>query len=196
MPWFASLCRGWPRSKSNPGDWVDESTNYLWDISAAKASGDTHACSPAQRGPTYFLTAPNATLPYQKDAAPTATASAGGSIRLMFGGNGHSRGSNAGGKGNPGKVGIYWAGEKEKELVDVSELTNETLVQEGGFSDESFAFPADEEIWKPDQGLFDKGNWMTLKLPECMEKGRHMMVWMWSFGGQQRFSTCFDVMIQ
>jgi hypothetical protein len=29
-----------------------------------------------------------------------------------------------------------------------------------------------------------------------MKKGRHMMVWVWSFSGQMRFSTCFDVMIK
>lgn len=93
-----------------------------------------------------------------------ATATAGGSIKLMFGGNGHSRGYNAGGQGEPGKASIYWAGEKEKELIDISELTPDTLVQENGFSDESFAFPADMKIWTPELGLFDKGNWQTLKL--------------------------------
>ena len=36
----------------------------------------------------------------------------------------------------------------------------------------------------------------TVGRPECMEKGRHMMVWVWSFGGKARFSTCFDVMIK
>jgi hypothetical protein len=29
-----------------------------------------------------------------------------------------------------------------------------------------------------------------------MEKGRHMMVWVWEYGGQPRWSTCFDVMIE
>jgi hypothetical protein len=37
---------------------------------------------------------------------------------------------------------------------------------------------------------------LTYDRPECMEKGRHMMVWVWSFGGEKRFSTCFDVMIE
>jgi hypothetical protein len=85
-------------------------------------------------------------------------ASAGGGIKLMFGGNGHSHAYHSGGQGNPGKVAVYWLGEKEKELVDTSALTADTLVQEGEFSDESFAFSADEGVWKSEQGLFDKGN--------------------------------------
>lgn len=93
-----------------------------------------------------------------------ATAAAGSSIKLMFGGNGHSRGANAGGNGDPGRVAVYWAGAPETELVDINDLTKETLLQENGFSDESFAFPADMGVWKPEQGLVDKGNWMTLHL--------------------------------
>lgn len=93
-----------------------------------------------------------------------ATAKAGASIKLMFGGNGHSRGANAGGEGDAGRVSVYWAGKAETELVDVEELTKETLVQENGFGEESFAFPEDTKVWKPDQGLVDKGNWMTLRL--------------------------------
>ncbi|KAH3946616.1 hypothetical protein HBH98_081710 [Parastagonospora nodorum] len=196
MPWYAHLCHGWPRFKQNPGDWVDETITYLWDLEGAAGKKDIHACHPDQRNPTYHLIAPDAKLPHHSNSAPMATATAGASIKLMFGGNGHSRGSSAGGKGDPGKVAIYWAGEKEKELVNVSELTPDTLVQENGFSEESFAFPADLNVWTPPQGLFDKGNWQTLRLPECMEKGRHMMVWVWSFGGKARFSTCFDVMIK
>jgi hypothetical protein len=85
---------------------------------------------------------------------------------------------------------------REREIVDVKEFTSEYLVQEDGFSDESFSFPADMNIMSSGQGLIDKGNWMTLRLPECMEQGRHMMVWVWSFQGMDRFSTCFDVMVQ
>lgn len=93
-----------------------------------------------------------------------ATAAAGSSIKLMFGGNGHSRGANAGGQGEPGTVSVYWAGKKETEITDMKELNNETLVQENGFSEESFAFPEDKAVWMPQQGLVDKGNWMTLRL--------------------------------
>jgi hypothetical protein len=93
-----------------------------------------------------------------------ATAAAGSSITLLFGGNGHSRG-NFGGveKGDPGKVSVYWAGSKEKEIVDVKELTEENLVQRNGFSEESFAYPADTKVTAPPQ-LHDKGNWQTLHL--------------------------------
>lgn len=159
MPWFAHLCHGWPRAKQNPGDWVDESSHYHWDLAAYS---DTHACHPSQRTPTYYLSASDSTLPHHNSPAPMATASAGGSIKLMFGGNGHSRGANAGGHGDAGRVAVYWAGKAETELVDVKELNSETLVQENGFSEESFGFPKDMNVQSPEQGLVDKGNWMTL----------------------------------
>jgi hypothetical protein len=197
MPSFAHLCNGWPRAKQNPGDWVDETIHYLYDIQGAINSGDTHACHPNQRTPTYYTSPPYpAGLAHQLNPAPMATAAAGSSLRLMFGGNGHSRGAPMDKTGDPGKVSVYWAGEKEREIVDVKEFTPEYLVQENGFSDESFAFPADMNIKSSGQGLIDKGNWMTLRLPECMKKGRHMMVWVWSFQGMDRFSTCFDVMVE
>ncbi|KAI4636311.1 hypothetical protein J4E83_001265 [Alternaria metachromatica] len=125
-----------------------------------------------------------------------ATAAAGSPITLMFGGNGHSRG-NFGGveKGDPGRVSVYWAVSKEKEIVDVKEFTKENLVQDNGFSEESFAYPADLKVTAP-PALQDKGNWQTVHLPECMEKGRHMMVWVWNFDGANKYSTCFDVMIE
>jgi hypothetical protein len=82
----------------------------------------------------------------------------------MFGGNGHSRGANAGGDGDAGRVGVYWAGKPETEIADMKELNEMNLVQENGFSEESFAFPADMSVRSPAQGLVDKGNWMTLNL--------------------------------
>jgi hypothetical protein len=200
MPWFAHFCTGWPRAKQNPGNWIDETKTYLWDIQGAMNSGDTHACHPLQRSPTYYTATsspPNPkNLGYHENPAPMVTAAAGTSIKLMFGGNGHSRGAPMDKLGDPGRVSVYWAGEKEREIVDVKEFTSEYLVQEDGFSDESFSFPADMNIKSSGQGLIDKGNWMTLRLPECMEQGRHMMVWVWSFQGMDRFSTCFDVMVQ
>lgn len=55
--------------------------------------------------------------------APMATARAGKSIRLMFGGNGHSRGDFGGvQKAGPGRVGVFWKGEPESEIVYVSEV--------------------------------------------------------------------------
>jgi hypothetical protein len=61
--------------------------------------------------------------PHHDAPAPMATAAAGSSIKLMFGGNGHSRGNFGGvNTGDPGKVSVYWAGEKEKEIVDVKEV--------------------------------------------------------------------------
>lgn len=198
MPWYAHYCLGWPRAKQNPGDWVDETVHYLWDIQKAIQNKDTHACHPNQRTPTYHTTAVtnDPDLLFHQNPAPMATAAAGGEVKLMFGGNGHSRGANAGENGNPGNVSVYWLGASEQEIVDIKEFTQDNLLQRNGFSEESFAFPEDMAVRTPAQGLVDKGNWMTLKLPGCMEKGRHMMVWVWSFGGQNRFSTCFDIMIQ
>jgi hypothetical protein len=166
MPWFANLCHGWPRAKQNPGDWVDESDHYLWDLSKAASSSppDTHACHPSQRSPTYYTSTNDPSLTHHTNPAPMATAAAGSNITLMFGGNGHSRGANAGGDGDAGRVGVYWAGKPETEIADMKELNEMNLVQENGFSEESFAFPADMSVRSPAQGLVDKGNWMTLNL--------------------------------
>jgi hypothetical protein len=160
MPWYATLCHGWPRAKQNRGNWIEESTNYLWTL----GSTDTHACHPNQRKPNQHLPASVAGLEFHSAPAPMATTAAGSSIMPMYGGNGHSRGNNAGPGGDPGVVGVYWAGKAETEIVDVKELTEETLVQQNGFAEESFSFPADMGIKSPKDGLVDKGNWITLRL--------------------------------
>jgi hypothetical protein len=43
-------------------------------------------------------------------------------------------------------------------------LNKKNLLKEAGFSDEGFAYPADKNVWTPDLGLVDKGNWMTVDL--------------------------------
>jgi hypothetical protein len=158
---WAYLCAGWPRAKRNPGNWIAESSDYLW---APGKKGDTHACHPDQRTPIQYLTPMLPDKPDQHAPAPMATARAGGNIQLMYGGNGHSRG-NFGGVDthDPGKVSVYWAGEKEKEIVDVSELTPDLLVQENGFSDESYIWPPDKSVTSG-PGFKDKGNWQTVRL--------------------------------
>jgi len=195
MPWFTGFCSGWPRNKVAGGNWIDESTNYVWNIAAERFNmgavkpPDTHACQPNQRTPTY--------LP----GAPMKTAAPGDTIRLQFGGNGHTRGFNTGGTVNPnpagpGTVSVYWKGAPEQEIVDISEFTPANLLQQNGFADESFSYPADPSIKTPTQGLVDKGNWQSLKLPTSMAPGRHMMVWVWTYQDAPQWSTCFDVMIQ
>ncbi|KAF2032782.1 hypothetical protein EK21DRAFT_109527 [Setomelanomma holmii] len=149
MPWFAYLCKGWPRAKQNPGDWQDESSNYLWSINEATAKVDTHAYHPSQRTPTYFTFASDPALPHHTAPAAMATSTPGGTIKLMYGGNGYSRGANAGGNGDAGRVGF----------------TPSFLMQENGFSEEAIMFPDDDKVVTPNQGLVDKGNWMSLKLP-------------------------------
>ncbi|CBX91231.1 hypothetical protein IAQ61_010583 [Plenodomus lingam] len=87
-----------------------------------------------------------------------ASAHAGDSIKLLFGGNGHSRADFGGVRtGDAGRVAVYWKGEKEREIVDVAEYTEENKVQENGFSEESFAYPEDEGVVSPPE-LQDKGN--------------------------------------
>jgi|TARA_R110002003_G_C695560_1_gene25431 hypothetical protein len=93
-----------------------------------------------------------------------ASATPGGTIKLMYGGNGHSRGYNAGGNGDAGRVAVYWAGSPETEIADIKDFSAGFLVQEQGFSEEAFMFPDDEKVVTPAQGLQDKGNWMSLKL--------------------------------
>jgi len=181
MPWFSYLCKGWPRAKQNPGDWIAESSNYAWNLAANKWNGDNNACHPSQRGPNY------------EGNAPMAVSRPGGTIRLQYGGNGHSRGGNMP-NGDPGVVAVYWKGEPEKEIVDTSEFIDQNKLAEAGFSADSFAYPPG--VTKPEEGLVDKGNWMTVKLPDAIIPGRHMMVWVWSYGGAPQWSTCFDVQVQ
>lgn len=122
-PELAVFCHGWPRARHNPENWVDESSNYLWDIAAQELKGDTHACHPSQRSPTYFTV----------ENAGMATAKPGGSIKLMFGGNGHSRGTNED-DGDPGKSVVYWKGKKEAEIEDTKEFTKANKLKEIGFA--------------------------------------------------------------
>lgn len=163
MPWHAHLCHAFPRAKQNPGDWMQESSDYLWAPNTATEEGK-FACHKNQRTPTYLSAGESGS----ENAAPMAKAKAGGTLNLLWGGNGHARGANAGGDEGPGTVSIFWAGEKEKEIVLLSELTDEKLVQKGGFAEEAFLWPEDESVKKPGkelgEGLWDKGCWMTLRL--------------------------------
>jgi hypothetical protein len=149
MPWFANFCHGWPRAKKNPGDWIDESTNYVWNIAANTWNGEMNACHPSQRGPNY------------EGNAPMATAKPGSTLRLMFGGNGHSRGNNMP-NNDPGVVSVYWKGEPEAEITNVNEFNDQNRLQKNGFSEESFSYP--KGVKSPTEGLIDKGNWQSLKL--------------------------------
>jgi hypothetical protein len=186
MPWYADFCHGWPRSKANPGDWIDESTNLVWNIAANSWDGgdyhppDTHACHPSQRAPG------------QIDGAPIAEVTAGGMFRLRFGGNGHTRGAGPV-DGNPGQVSVYWKGTPETEVVDISEFTDENLLARAGFADDSFSYPADPNVKKPADGLVDKGNWMEVNVPAGIAAGRYMLVWVWSYDNAPQWSSCFDI---
>ncbi|KAF1942422.1 hypothetical protein EJ02DRAFT_312253, partial [Clathrospora elynae] len=161
MPWYASLCAGWPRAKQNPGDWVNESTHYIWDLQRAKKAGDTQVCPPSQRTTLQYPTPSPSTsdpkLQHHTAPAPMATARAGTSIKLMYGGNGHSRGSFGGHEtGDAGRVGVYWAGGPEREIVHIQDLSSRFLMQENGFSEKSFAWPPDGRVTAP-PALKDKG---------------------------------------
>ncbi|KAK3380799.1 hypothetical protein B0H63DRAFT_560650 [Podospora didyma] len=180
---FPDACKGWPRAKQNPGDWIEESSNLAWNLAANGFGGDNHACNPLQRKPA------------QSPNAPAAAAKAGGSIMLRYGGNGHTRGATAGEGGDPGQVQVFWAGKKETEIVTVDELTKDKIISQAGFAENSFSYPEDPAITKPAQGLVDKGNWQKVTLPSNMEAGRHMLVWVWSFNNKPQWSSCFDVII-
>jgi hypothetical protein len=178
-PRYAYLCNGWPRGKQNPGNWIDESSNYVWNIAGNVWKGEQGACNPLQRNPN------------QAQNAPMAKVAAGGMFRLRYGGNGHTRGQNVG--GDPGTVSIYWKGKPGVEIQTVSEFNKDNLLAAQGFSANSFSYPADPNIKSPTQGLVDKGNWMEVTLPKDTPAGRHMFVWVWSYGGNNMWSTCFDV---
>jgi hypothetical protein len=186
MPWYADFCKGWPRGKANPGNWIDESSNYVWNIAANSWNGgayhpaDTSACNPSQRAPN------------QLEGAPMTQVSAGGMFRLRFGGNGHTRGTGPA-SGNPGEVSVYWKGTPGAEITDINEFTDNHLLSRAGFADNSFSYPADPAIKKPVDGLVDKGNWMEVKVPGGTAPGRYMLVWVWSYDGANQWSTCFDI---
>jgi len=188
QPNLLQYCHGWPRNKPNPGNWIDLSQTYTWNLGAnawngGKSQGaDTHACPAEQRSPTYQAN------------APMATAQPGGLIRLRFAGNGHSRGFNVG--GDPGTVSVYWKGAPEQEITDTSEFTTQNQLATGGFAGDAFVIPADPNVKTPAEGLSDFGNWLPVQLPANMQAGRHMMVWVWSYKDTVQWSTCFDVMIQ
>lgn len=181
---FPEKCHGWPRAKANPGNWIDESSNFSWNIAAKTFEGDRSACHPSQRSPS------------QLADAPMATASAGETIKLRYGGNGHTRGATAGANNDPGLVSVYWAGAAETEISTIDEFVDANRIGQAGFAADSFSYPADTSIISPAQGLVDKGNWMDLTMPDDIEPGRHMMVWVWSFNDAPQWSTCFDVQIE
>lgn len=181
-------CNGFPRNKVNNGDWIAESTHYLWDLAGERASteqGGRHACHPGQRNPTY------------PDSAPPAKTKAGRSLRLRFWGNGHA--SWQWGRPlhkDPGLVRVYWAGEVNKEIKLASELTPDKLMAEGNFSADAVTMPKDGNL--PN----DKANWMQLNIPTNFPQGRHMFVWTWApikdeFAGgwRDQYTTCFDVFV-
>lgn len=181
-------CNGFPRNKVNNGDWIKESTYYLWDLASDTATneqGGRHACHPTQRQPVY------------PDGVPAAKAKAGQSLRLRFWGNGHAsyqwgRPLNK----DPGLVRVYWAGGVNKEIVLVSELTSDKMMAEGNFSADAVTMPKEGNL--PN----DKANWMQLNLPVNMPQGRNMFVWTWApikddfqGGWRDRYTTCFDIMV-
>lgn len=181
-------CNGYPRNKVNQGDWISESTNYLWDLSSAQATneqGGRHACHPQQRSPTY---------PSQ---APETNAKAGETLRVRFWGNGHT--SYEWGRPihvDPGLVRIYCSNSPNEEIVMVTDLTPDKLVAEGNFSADAISMP------KAGNQPNDKANWMFLNIPKSYSPGRRMCVWTWASiknefegGWENRYTTCFDMNI-
>jgi len=177
-------CAGYPRNKVNNGDWIAESNNYLHDLQRPGADGK--ACHSGQRSPV------------QAAGAPAATAKPGETLKIRHWGNGHSmynKGSPL--HRDPGLVRVYWAGQKEQEIVNVADLTGDKIIAEGNFS--ANAIIAETEGTQ----IFEKGNYLDLTLPSDMQAGRHMMVWTWAnnfdkFTNQwvDRYTTCFDVIVQ
>lgn len=182
MPWYANFCKGWPRGKANPGNWIDESSNLSWNIEDKSFVGDTSACNPNQRAPNQLAGAP------MTEVAP------GGMFRLRYGGNGHTRGSGCL-NNDPGSVNVYWKGKPETEITDIKEFTPDNLLATAGFSANSFSYPADPAVITPNQGLVDKGNWMEVTVPAGTAPGRYMLVWVWHYNNKDKWSSCFDIQV-
>ena len=173
------------------GDWIKESTNYLWDLSSAQSSdgsdGGHYCCHPLQRSPKY------------PDGVPAARATAGQTLRVRFWGNGHT--SYSYGSPNhvdPGLVRIYCSRTPEQEIVKISELTVDKMMVESNFSADAVSQPKGGGEGGPN----DKANWMFLTIPKGFPNGRHMCVWTWALikddflgGWRNKYSTCFDVFV-
>lgn len=181
-------CEGYPRNKVNNGDWIAESTHYLWDFKQ-HGGENAPACHSGQNKPG------------QADKAKAiAQVKPGETIKLRHWGNGHSR-FNQGSPLNrdPGFVRVYWAGKKETELKNFKDLSGDKMIAEGNFSSPDAVIltnPANK------MQLFEKGNYLDLKIPSNIETGRHMMVWTWAweknaFTNQwvNNYSTCFDIIV-
>lgn len=179
-------CEGYPRNKVNNGDWIAESTHYLWDFNQ-HGGQNAPACHTGQQKPGQ---APK--------ASQVAQVKPGETIKLRFWGNGHSR-FNQGSPLNrdPGLVRVYWAGQKETELKSVKDLTKDRIIAEGNFSSPDSVILTDPANR---MRLFEKGNYLDLKIPSNIQSGRHMMVWTWAWEKSaftnewtNNYSTCFDV---
>ncbi|KAF8465361.1 hypothetical protein BDZ91DRAFT_236375 [Kalaharituber pfeilii] len=178
------VCHGFPRNKVNNGDWIAESSNYLWDLASERATnepGGRRACHPGQRTAIYV------------DKAPIAKVKAGETLRLRFWGNGHT--SYAYGRPlhqDPGLVRVYHIPSGDGNIL-ASELTVDKLMSEGNFSADAVSRPKEGNL--PD----DKANWMSLTIPPNFGSGRKMFVWAWApikddfqGGWRNRYTTCFD----
>lgn len=184
-------CTGHPRNKLWDGDWISESSNYVWDLNnASNTNGLT--CRGVQGSPTYPAN------------VPMTTARPGDSLRMRFWGNGHSRwdiGSPL--HRDPGLVRVYWAGQKEVELTHKDNLT-----EANWFPGAQANFSGDAITLVTNGKMNEKANYMTLTLPQNIENGRHMMVWVWAWAQglgtndgssaydntwANSYSTCFDI---
>lgn len=179
-------CEGYPRNKVNNGDWIAESTHYLWDLNQHGGAINAPACHTGQRQPGQLAGKGN----------KMAKVKPGETIKLRYWGNGHSR-FNQGSPLNrdPGLVRVYWAGKKEVEIKSAGELTDNRIIAEGNFSSPDAVILTDP---KDRMRLHEKGNYLDLKMPGNIETGRHMMVWTWAWikeGNKfvNQYTTCFDV---
>lgn len=186
-------CNGFSRNKVDNGNWVAESTNYINDV---QATGNV--CRPEQATPVY----PNGT--------PMTTARPGDTLLIRFWGNGHSRADIGSPKGrDPAFVRLFWAGRKETEITKKEDL--EKFFIPG--TQQGFASNAVILLENGDTTMNEKGNYMTFKVPDQIENGRHMMVWSWAWAKSlvpnppdfkpgdfdrtwaEEFTTCFDINI-
>lgn len=191
-------CIGHPRNKIYDGNWINESSWYMWDLNGA-ANTDNLACRPLQASPVYPAN------------VPMTTAKPGDSLRMRFWGNGHTRWDiGSPNHRDPGLVRVYWAGQKEVELTYKDNLT-----EANWFPGAQANFSADTITQISDGHMNEKGNYMTLNIPDDIENGRHMMVWVWAWSEglevndadfdpdtdynkewTNSYSTCFDIQIE
>lgn len=104
---------------------------------------------------------------------------------------------------------MYWGGAPEVELKYKSDLTQKNWLRGAQAN-----FSADTVTLITGNTMAEKANYFNFEIPQDIQNGRHMMVWVWAWSQglevndadfnpnedydkswMNSYSTCFDVMV-